>query len=170
MTQCFSLSPAPRAVRRQHASHAQQCTPCAAAAGLLVGTAWHALCPKQPRGAAAYALRCCKAAAGLQCTSCAGGSSVGLSSARRGVHPSRTPLSPQLCFRGTRIRFYLLPQCSGAISCLSADRGYARLVYPRTSVAQPRVADRRGNTMMMLPRLADTAPNVSEDRGYASPV
>ena len=89
---------------------------------------------------------------------------------RRGVHPSRTPLSPQLCFRGTRIRFYLLPRCSGAISCLSADRGYARLVYPRTSVAQPRVADRRGNTMMMLPRLADTAPNVSEDRGYASPV
>jgi hypothetical protein len=29
---------------------------------------------------------------------------------RRGVHPSHTPLSPQLCFRGTRIRIYALPR------------------------------------------------------------
>ena len=39
------------------------------------------------------------------------------------------PLSPQLCFRGTRIELQafiiLLPRCSGAVSCLSADSGYA---------------------------------------------
>jgi hypothetical protein len=90
------------------------------------------------------------------------------SEGRRGVHPSRTPLLPQLYFRGTRIRFYLLPRCSGTVSCLPTDRGYARPVYSRTSVALPRVADRRGNTIMMLPRFADTTANVSEDRGYAS--
>jgi hypothetical protein len=81
-----------------------------------------------------------------------------------------TPVSPQLCLRGTRIRFYLLPRCSGTVSCLSADRGYARPVYPCTSVALPRVADRRGDTMILLPRYADIAQNVSEDRGYASPL
>ena len=60
------------------AVHAMRCS-----CGLLAGAAWHARCPKQPRGAAAYALRCWNAVAGLQRTSCAGGSSAGHSNAQR---------------------------------------------------------------------------------------
>jgi hypothetical protein len=51
--------------------------------GMLACVSWHARCSKQPRGAAAYALRYWNAAAGLRCTSCAVGASAGLSNAQR---------------------------------------------------------------------------------------
>jgi hypothetical protein len=63
---------APRARWPCTAVHAMRCS-----CGLLAGATWHARCPKQPTGVAAYALRCWNAVAGLQCTSCAAWGSVG---------------------------------------------------------------------------------------------
>ena len=46
--------------------------------------------------------------------------------ARRRVHSSRTPLLPQLCFRGTRIRLNVLPMVTTVL-------GYSTCVNPPTA-------------------------------------
>ena len=99
-----------------------------------------------------------------------------------GQYFSVAPAAPASTLSHTSVTSIVFPRNSDTLLFVAAVLGCSivpirrlrictpSVVYPRTSVALPRVADHRGNTTMLLPSCADTAPSVSDDRGYASHV